>query len=174
MNVAELFHRLRTGDIGFRMTEDMTGWHEYLPGRGPEGIQPFSFRVDWGIDKLKDSAGTLKNSVAHDGGLHFVQSLAGTVTVGGLCDAAPCRGTLDLRYLVDQRLVYDFTFTVDDVKYRWVGQKVNLRPWNLPVSHTTCFGTLTEARTGRLVSRGVVHFRLSTIPAFLLSIRPVV
>jgi hypothetical protein len=166
MNAIDLFRRLRTGDIGFRMTEDMTGWHEYLPGRGPAGVQPFSFRVDWGTDRVKDC-------VAHDGGLHFVQSLAGTVTVGGLCDATPCRGSLDLRYLADRRLVYDFTFTVGETTYRWVGQKVNVRPWNLPVSHTTCFGTLTDATSGRLVSRGVVLFRLATVPAFVMSIRPV-
>ncbi len=162
----DLLDRLRHGRFGFRLTEDMSGWHEFLPGRGPEGRLPFSFHVDWGVDRLGDC-------VARDGGLHFVQSLAGTVTVGGLCGPVPCQGTLDLRYLADARLVYDFTFTANDVKYRWVGQKVNVRPWNLPVSHTTCFGTLTEVKSGRLVSRGVVHFRLATVPAFVLSARPV-
>lgn len=166
MNAIEILRRLRTGDLGFRMTEDMTGWHEFEPGAGPAGRLPFSFHVAWGPDRLKDC-------VSHDGGLHFVQSLDGTVTVGGLCDAAPCHGTLDLRYFADRRLVYDFTFRVGDMNYHWVGQKVNLLPWNLPVSHTTCFGTLTEADTGRLLSRGVVHFRLSTTPAFVLSLRPI-
>lgn len=166
MNAMDWLRRVRSGDVGFRMTEEMDGWHEFLPGRGPEGRLPFSFHVVWGVERLKDC-------VARDGGWHLVAPLRGTVSAGGLCDAAPCQGTLDLRYLVDRRLVYDFTFTVEDVNYRWVGQKVNVRPWNLPVSHTTCFGTLTEVASGRLVSRGVAHFRLAAIPAFLASLRPV-
>jgi len=164
MNAREILRRVTSGEFGFRMTEDMSGWHEYLPGRGPEGRLPFSFHVVWGVDRVKQC-------VAHDGGLHFLQSLAGTVTAGGLCDATPCRGTLDLRYFLDQRLVYDFTFVVEETKYRWVGQKVNVRPWNLPVSHTTCFGRLTELETGKLVSTSVTFFHLHTIPKFLGSLR---
>lgn len=166
MNALDTIRRIVAGDWGFRMTEEMDGWHEFAAGRGPEGRQPFRFRVVWGVDRVKDG-------VARDGGPHFQVPLSGTVTAGGLCDATPCRGTLDLRYLVDGRLVYDFTFTVDEARYRWVGQKVNVRPWNLPVSHTTCFGTLTDVKSGRLVSRGVVHFRVAAIPAFLASWRPV-
>jgi hypothetical protein len=39
------------------------------------------------------------------------------------------------------------------------------------VSHTTCYGVLTEAASGKLVSKSVTHFRLATAPAFLASLR---
>ena len=50
-------------------------------------------------------------------------------------------------------------------------QKRNIKPWNLPVSHTTCYGELTEAKSGKLVSRSVTYFRLKTLPSFLWSFR---
>ncbi|MBP7125818.1 hypothetical protein KBD49_05570 [Myxococcota bacterium] len=152
--------------LGFRMDEEMTGWHEFLPGEGPAGRLPFSFQVAWGVRDFRECLRW------DQGRPHLVVPLEGVVRAGGLCAEAPCRGTLDLRYLVDRRLVYDFTFACGDREFHYVGQKVNVLPHNLPVSHTTCFGTLTDAGSGRLLSRGVTHFRLRTLPAFLASFRP--
>lgn len=160
------FSSWRLPTIGFRMDEEMTGWHEFVPGMGPSGRFPFSFQVSWGVMDLAEA-------VRWDRGRpHLVVPLEGVVRAGGLCAEAPCRGTLDLRYLVDQRLVYDFSFACGDRGFQYHGQKVHVMPYNLPVSHTTCFGTLTDAGTGQLVSRGVTHFRLRTLPAFLASFRP--
>ncbi|MGC8928886.1 MAG: hypothetical protein ACP5QK_13325, partial [Myxococcota bacterium] len=64
-----------------------------------------------------------------------------------------------------------FEFEVNGKRYLYIGEKVNIKPWNLPVSHTTCFGTIVERETNRLISRSVVFFRYSTIPSFLLSFR---
>lgn len=152
--------------LGFRMQEEMTGWHEFLPGEGPGGRLPFSFQVTWGIEDLGQALQW------NQGRPHLLVPLQGTVHPGGLCAEAPCQGTLDLRYLVDRRLIYDFTFPCEGRTFHYVGQKVNVLPHNLPVSHTTCFGTLTDADSGRLLSRGVTHFRLRTLPSFLASFRP--
>jgi len=152
--------------LGFRMDEEMSGWHEFLPGEGPVGRLPFSFQVRWGVRHLHEALQW------DEGRPHLLVPLEGVVRAGGLCTEASCQGTLDLRYLVDRRLVYSFTFSCGDRTFHFLGQKVNVLPHNLPVSHTTCFGTLVDAGTGRLVSRGVTRFRLRTLPAFLASFRP--
>jgi hypothetical protein len=52
-----------------------------------------------------------------------------------------------------------------------VGEKVNIKLWNLPVSHTTCVGRVTELESGKLISTSVTIFRMRTLPAFLGSFR---
>ncbi|MDP7114364.1 MAG: hypothetical protein QGH45_20505 [Myxococcota bacterium] len=151
--------------MGFHMNEVMTGQHEFEPGLGPAGKRPMEFRVRWGTDRLAGWA----NPFGED---FMVNELHGTVTIDGLCAAAPCQGSLALRYLHDQTLRYTFEFEVDGLPYRFVGEKVWLRPWNLPWSHTTCFGRLVRADTGALVSTSVTHFRLRTVPSLLASFRP--
>jgi len=142
-----MLNRLLSHLPDFTIDEVMTGTHEFEPGAGPEGAHPFEFRIRWGMD-----------------------GLAGTVTAGGLCEAAPCSGTIELRYLIDKKIRYSFDFVVDGARYHYIGEKVNIRPWNLPVSHTTCFGTLTDD-SEKLISRSVTFFRLRTAPAFLASFK---
>lgn len=162
--ISEVIERYRNGNLGFRMDEVMTGWHVFETGFGEPGRRPMEFRATWGPDNLAEYL-----DPHSDGFLN--QELAGTVTIDGLCADAPCKGTLELRYFGENILRYTFTFTAKKKKYRFVGEKVNIKPWNLPVSHTTCYGVLTEVRTGKLVSRSVTHFRLLTAPAFLASFR---
>jgi len=91
--------------------------------------------------------------------------------VGGLCEDTPCSGTLELMYFDKKKIRYTLGFQVAGTSYRFIGEKVNIRPWNLPVSHTTCYGTLTEAESGRLVSRSVTYFHMKTVPEFAGSLR---
>ncbi len=149
---------------GFSIDEVMSGDHEFVAGAGPEGRLPFEFQVRWGPPNVF--------KWANPWGAGFLrQPLGGTVTVGGLCEAAECAGTLELRYFKDRRIRYTFEFEVDGVGYHYVGEKVNIRLWNLPTSHTTCFGVLTEKESGKLVSRSLTHFRLATVPAFVGSLQ---
>jgi hypothetical protein len=150
--------------LGFHMDEVMSGTHEFEPGLGPAGRRPMHFCVRWGPKNL----GAWLDVRSAE---FMSQPLAGTMTIDGLCESAPCTGTLAMRYVPDGKIRYDIAFRAGETDYRYVGEKVNIRPWNLPVSHTTCFGTLTEAATGRLVSRSVTHFRMHTTPAFLASFR---
>ena len=155
---------IQTPPLGFIMKEIMTGRHEFERGFGPEGKRPMEFRVTWG----PEDAGAFLDSRDKE---YMRSGLAGTVTIDGLCSDAPCAGTLELRYFIDAKIVYRFEFETGGKSYRFLGEKRNIRPWNLPVSHTTCYGELTEAESGRLVSRSVTRFRLRTLPAFLASFR---
>jgi hypothetical protein len=150
--------------LGFVMDEVMSGDHTFVPGMGPAGKFPFEFKVTWGPRELGPWINPFSDTF-------FTQPLEGTVTVGGLCEKAPCKGTLELAYFTEGKIRYSFDFKVKDKEYHFIGEKVNIRPWNLPVSHTTCFGTLVEKESGRLVSRSVTHFRLHTTPVFLASLR---
>jgi hypothetical protein len=162
--IADFKRMVSEGRFGFKMDETMSGEHRFEPGMGPEGRFPFEFTATWGPEKV----GPWINPFG-DG--FMKQPLSGTVTMGGLCQKSPCTGTLELNYFTEGTIRYSFDFTTGGVTYRYIGEKVNIRPWNLPVSHTTCFGTVVEAESGRLVSRSVTHFRMKTAPAFLASMR---
>jgi hypothetical protein len=162
--IHDLKRMLRERRLGFATDEVMTGRHRFEPGLGPEGELPFEFRVTWGppsVARWLDPADD-----------QFMQHLMyGTVTVGGWAEDIPCQGNLELLYFTEHRIRYTFTFRHEGASYRFVGEKVNIKLWNLPVSHTTCFGRMTEVETGKLVSTSVTHFRMRTLPAFLLSFR---
>lgn len=150
--------------MGFRAQELMRGWHEFADGAGPPGRQPFEFRVRWGPDSLRDWL--------NPRGPGFLwQELEGSVLPGGLAGWTPCQGTLQLEYFGPRRIRYDFDFDVDGATYHYRGEKTNLRWWNLAVTHTTCYGVVTERRTGRLVSTGTTLFRLRDLPR-LLAVTP--
>lgn len=151
--------------VGFQADEVMTGTHQFLDDAGPPGEHPLEFRVTWGAHDL----GQWLNPF-HPG--FMTNFLEGKVTVGGLVENAPCRGTLELRYLTEQKIRYRFEF--EDGKgraFRYIGEKVNLRPWNLHRTHTTCYGTITDLESGKDISRSIVYFRMSTALDFLRSFR---
>ena len=161
--LGDTIQRLREG-VGFKMDEVMSGEHEFEPGLGPPGRRPLVFKVTWGAKNLANWL--------TPGGESFMRGpLEGTISVDGLCADAPCKGTLELRYFDEHKIRYAFEFEVSGKRYGFVGEKVNIWPWNLPFSHTTCFGRLTEVETGKLVSTSVTHFRAVSAPAFLLSFR---
>ncbi len=163
-SIGALLDRARGRRLGFAMDEVMSGEHRFEPGCGPRGPHPMEFDVTWSAPDLRE--------FLTPGGDHFMSTdLEGTVTIGGLCTGAPCRGTLSFHYVPDRLIRYEFTFEHDGRGYRYVGEKVNILPWNLAFSHTTCFGTLTETDGGRLVSRSVTHFRVWRAPGFLASLR---
>ncbi len=162
--IHNLVSMIKEGRLGFLMDEVMTGYHEFEPGFGEPGRKPIEFRVTWGPRNISEWINPRSDRFLH-------QPLEGVVSIGGLCENAPCKGTLELKYFDEHKIRYTFEFAVNGTRYRYVGEKVNIRPWNLPFSHTTCFGVLTEAETGRLVSRSVTHFRLRSAPAFLASLR---
>lgn len=162
--VERMMATLSGGRLGYRMDEVMSGFHEFTPGEGPPGRHPMEFRVTW-------AAPDLRRAFRPGSEDFLVHDLAGEVTVGGLTEGAPCHGTLELRYFRDQSIRYTFDFRVAERDYHFVGEKVNILPWNLAWSHTTCFGRLTDAATGKLVSSSVTFFRLRTTPQFLASFR---
>lgn len=158
---------LRIGhpNFGFTMEEVMSGVHSFAPGQGPVGEFPMEFKVKWGTDDLIQWL-----NPRHDD--FMFNALCGTVTIGGLCEKVPCFGTLELRYFKDRSIRYTFWFRVADVDYFYTGEKRNIWPWNLMVSHTTCYGKLVKSGTCKTASTSVTHFRLKAVLPFLLSFRP--
>lgn len=149
---------------GFRVDEVMRGWHE-APG-APGERRRCELACTWGPDRLGEWL--------HPLGPRFLwQECQGTFEAEGLTDGpSPCRGTLELDYLGAQRVRYRLDFADRQGRaLRFQGDKVELRPWNLLVSHTTCTGTIVELESGRLVSTVVLTFKLRDLPRMLLSLR---
>ena len=150
--------------LGFAMEEVMTGTHEFEAGQGEPGQKFMEFHGTWGPKHLTEFFNPL-------GGKFLYNDLKGFVTVEGLCDNAPMVGSLELLYFTEAKIRYTFTFEANGKRYLYVGEKVEIRPWNLHRTHTTCYGTLSEHDTGRIVSRSITYFRLASAPKFLLSLR---
>lgn len=161
--VADLLKKVAPS-VGFRIDEVMTGEHEFVKGYGPKGKRPMEYRVTWGPNNLIEWADPTQETF-------MVNQLEGTVTIDGLCSNVPCKGELQLRYLQEQKIRYVFDFSVDGKSYRYIGEKQQIYPWNLPWSHTTCFGELWELEKNEVVSRSVTHFLLDDMPEFLKSLR---
>jgi NADP-dependent 3-hydroxy acid dehydrogenase YdfG len=154
----------QTEGIGFMMDETMQGEHSFEPGFGSEGKKRMSFRVTWGTKNLFEWLNPL-------GPQFMMNELNGTVTVDGLCENAICTGKLELKYFTEQKIRYTFEFESNGQTYVFVGEKRNIYPWNLPYSHTCCFGELREKESNTLISKSITHFDLSSIPEFLGSFR---
>jgi hypothetical protein len=156
---------LRERRIGFMLDEVMTGTHHFVNDSGPAGEHPMSFRVTWGTRHVASYLNPLNPG--------FMSNwLEGTVTVGGLVVDAPCRGTLDLAYFTEAKIRYTFDFKDEQgTPYRYVGEKVNLRPWNLHKTHTTCYGTIVNLKTNQEVSKSILYFKFETVPEFMASFR---
>lgn len=78
---------------------------------------------------------------------------------------------MEIDYFDQHRIQYYFEFDVKGKRYRYIGEKTNIKPWNLLYTHTTCFGTLVEVTSGKLVSSSVTYFKAYMIPKFLTSFR---
>jgi len=154
----------RLRQVGFALDEVMEGDHRFEPGFGPSGDLPMSFHVTWGPRSVVDWLSPANEAFMR-------HELKGTVSIEGLCADAPCWGTLELCYLSQHKIRYAFEFDAGGGRHRFVGEKVNIQLWNWPVSHTTCFGRITEVATGRLISTSVTYFRIGRTLSFARSFR---
>jgi hypothetical protein len=148
--------------MGFRyeLTESMAGTHHFVdPAYGSAQERACYFKLKWGtrlraaFAKTNDAKGVL-----------FVEGLTSRET--------PCEGTLVLDY-PNKTITYDLDFDHDGKRYRLVAVKhdVNLlRPLALVKTHTTAYGTITDA-AGNVVSKSVLHFLLDDVPRLLGSLR---
>ena len=153
--------------LSFTITETMSGLHHFVdPARGDANDRRFYFRLDWGARRPEQ--------LNPFGDRFLVFEADGYVLVDGLtAGEVPCTGTLALDYFGRHTITYTLDFEVDGEPYHFVGEKVDvnpLRPVMLVKTHTTCYGTLTDA-TGTIVSRSVTHFEPSAIVPFLTSFR---
>jgi len=151
--------------LGFEIDEEMSGTHHFKIQDKPQGELPMFFKVTWGAKNI----GKFLNPMDPE---FLAAYLFGRVTIGGFCEDTECRGSLELLYFTEAKIRYTFDFQVEGERYRYVGEKVNIRPWNLHRTHTTCYGIVRNIKTGDVISESTLHFRFSTIPAFLGSLRP--
>lgn len=151
--------------VGFKMDELMVGTHTFSNGSFEGRELPLNFSLTWGnvnlLKFLNPGSGEFLNSDAN-----------GFITVGGLANKADCTGSLKLMYFSERKIRYELNFTGDDgMAYRYVGEKVNLWPWNLHKTHVTCYGTITDKKTGKIISNSVVYFPMREMLDFLISAR---
>ena len=52
------------------------------------------------------------------------------------------------------------------ITLRFVGEKREIRPWNLHRTHTTCYAEVRELASDALISRAVVRFALRELRYF--------
>ena len=95
--ISEAIAKATRGEFGFRMDEVMSGEHRFEPGFGEPDPRPMEFRITWGPDNLREYLNWRSDRF-------MTQALSGTVTISGLCEDAPCKGTLELRYFGEHTL----------------------------------------------------------------------
>ena len=149
--------------IGMKVDEIMVGTHYFA--NGDVRRRPLIFSLTWGNKSLLRFLNPLSPE--------FLSSEAkGMITVDGLVNKADCSGTLKLMYFQGRKIRYELEFQDDGGRrYRYVGEKVNIWPWNLHKTHVTCYGTIKEIATDMEISRSVVHFPLRELVPFALSAR---
>jgi hypothetical protein len=147
---------------GFKVDEIMVGSHRFI---GREEDLPMHFNITWGHKNLVEYFNPFSPEFLCAG-------VAGVITIGGLVHKADCTGSLKLLYFKERKVRYELEFSdKQGRKYLYVGEKVNIWPWNLHKSHITCFGTVTERETGKDISKSVVYFPLRELISFTRSIR---
>jgi len=149
--------------IGIQLDETMVGTHCFANGDVRQ--RPLIFALTWGNKNLLKFLNPLSPE--------FLSSqVKGMITVDGLVNKADCCGTLNLLYFKGRKIRYELEFQ-DDLgrRYRYVGEKVDIWPWNLHRTHVTCRGTIKEISTEREISRSVVYFPLRELVPFVLSTR---
>ncbi len=148
---------------GFRMTEVMVSKRDTVPANLKDKERFMKFVVNWGTKNLLSWLNPLSPGFMNN-------YLTGFVTLEGVCEAAYCQGSLKLCYQ-EGYIRYTFCFTVAGIDYEYVGEKRNIRPWNLHRTHTTCYGKVTRLDTNEVVATTTTYFLLSNALQFALSFR---
>lgn len=150
--------------IGFTLDELMTGNHRFTDDR--QGVdRPLTFALTWGNSNLFRWANPFSDQFLWN-------ETRGVITVDGLVEKADCKGTLHLLYFSGRKIRYELFFSDEQGRaYKYIGEKVNLWPWNLHKTHVTCYGTVTDLETGKIISESVVYFPYRESLAFICSFR---
>lgn len=151
--------------LGFKLDEVMAGTHQFTDDKNEKGGLPFHFSLTWGNKNLLQFLNPFSREF-------FFSEAMGVITIGGLIDKAECRGSLRMLYFSEGKIRYDLTFKDDQgTPYRYVGQKVNIRPWNFYKTHFICHGSVTNLNTGKPISNSIVLFPYREILPFICSFR---
>jgi len=150
------------GKIGFQMTEKMKGSHQFLLSESETALLNMEFELNWGHEQMID----FFNPYHED----FLKAKAeGWIYIEGFCDKTPCSGTLSLRYFDLRKILYRLEFTHQNKEYIFKGEKRDIYPWNLAVTHRKCYGELISKDDKKLISSSETFFNWSEIPYFIKS-----
>jgi hypothetical protein len=147
---------------GFKIDEIMAGSHRPI---GRDEDLPMHFNITWGHKNLIEYLNPFSPE--------FLRAeAAGVITIDGLVKKTECTGSLKLLYFTERKIRYELYFADEQGRtYRYLGEKINILPWNLHKSHFTCYGTITERETGTVISSCVVRFPFRELMTFIRSIR---
>jgi len=149
---------------GFEFVETMEGYH-YMPAVTAKKMDT-CFTVKWGTENIKEVLNPKSNQF-------LMFQMAGILEIEGITEKTRTFGYLHLDY-PHNRIQYMLQFKsaeqppVND--YMFIGEKMNVKWWNLPFSHTTCYTTVING-ADQLISRGVVFFKLKNLWPFLKSFK---
>ncbi len=147
---------------GFTVDEVMVGYHRFVSASGKH---PLHFSLSWGNQSLSAFLNPFS-------GQFLCSRARGIITVGGLADKARCEGLLQLKYFSDRSIRYELNFKDEQGRaYCFVGEKLNLWPWNLYRTHVICYGRIFDQITGALLSESTVRFPYRELLPFVRSFR---
>ena len=145
------------------MSETLTGTHKFLGNKEEKFIE---FNITWGPDNIWEWLNPFSENF-------MTQKLEGTIFAEGIGGPVNCEGILSLKYHKGY-IEYEIYFEHNCRKYIYKGRKKNLRPWNLHITHTTCYGEIWRVFGGEwkdLLSQSIMHFKLEAISSFVRSFR---
>ena len=156
---------------GFRVNEKMTGYHIFEPGFDPdsENIKDIPYlmelNITWGPDNFWKWINPFNDEF-------MKQQLYGTITIDGIDIEIQCKGILEIN-LREGFIRYNILFEHDDVRYNYICEKNNIRPWNLHKTLTTCYGILhfRSFFGDILVSKSKLNFNIKNLPKFIKSFK---
>jgi len=149
--------------LGFKTNEIMVGTHHFIVEGMPEGEFPMYFHISWGNKSLLRWLNPL-------GGEFLLNKAEGHITVGNLVEKADCYGSLELLYFTERKIRYILDFRDRNERpYRYIGEKINLWPWNLYKTHFICYGQIKDIEQNRIISKSKLYFPYREIASFILS-----
>ncbi len=151
--------------LGFTLNEYMVGTHTFVDDGKNKKTLPLHFNITWGNQSLLKALNPFSKGFLNN-------KATGLITVGGLVENVNCTGSLNLLYFSERKIRYELYFKNNQGKaYKYVGEKINLWPWNLHKTHVTCYGAITEQESNRIISKSVVFFPYKELLSFIFSFR---
>ena len=151
--------------IGFKLDESMAGYHTAPWAGDGKFKKPMRFTVTWGNKNIFRFLNPFSKEF-------LLNEARGTITVDGLVSKADCSGSLHLLYFKQKKIRYLLNFEDDNGnRYRYEGEKTNIRPWNIYKTHFICDGVVKDLESNTIISRSTVKFPYSQILTLILSFR---
>ena len=140
-------------DVRCKTSEYGVGKHRILTEDKAMNEKPIRFDLDLIVDSFSDFCNSAPGNETYG-----VIDCQGFFHADGLVRRSKCYGKLELRVFSEKKLRYTLFFDGENGRhYKYVGEKVNISPWNLMISFFTCYGTIYDSETLAHVSESTVY-----------------